>query len=165
MIAPETVTRFSRETDPDAAYDDGVIAELRVIVTGAGTMKLEGNLSDQTWCLRALSAASDQLRAYHQKATPTAADTLPVPVPTAFPQQPVPLQLVVGPEDVAAELRIQYRRDGAMVVGGHIYDAEWAQQAIYAAKDLVRRRFAARTTVIPAKDAPYPSVRVQVVVA
>ena len=163
MTPVPAVTCLSRDADPDAAYDDGVVAEIRVIVTGAGSMRLEGNLSDQAWCLRALNDASAQLRAYHQKALLVAADAPAISVPTAYPQQPVPLQLVVGPEDVAAELRIQYRRDGAMVVGGHIYDAEWAQQAIYAAKDLVRRRFAARTTVIPAKDAPYPSVHVQVV--
>lgn len=59
------MTDYSR--DPDALYDDQIVAVLELKLRRDGAMSVAGSINDEIFALKMLEAAKDSIRQYHQR--------------------------------------------------------------------------------------------------
>jgi hypothetical protein len=53
--------------DPDALYDDGVIAKIEICVRRSGAMSTAGSIEDEAYALAVLDHAKDAIRQHHAR--------------------------------------------------------------------------------------------------
>ena len=53
--------------DPDALYDDQIVAVLEIKIRRDGAMSVAGSIDDEQFALKMLDAAKDSVRSYHKR--------------------------------------------------------------------------------------------------
>ncbi len=67
MGAYQMMNNSNYPRDPDALYDDQIVAVLELKLRRDGAMSIAGSIDDEAFALKMLDAAKDSVRNYHQR--------------------------------------------------------------------------------------------------